>query len=451
MHQKFSVQFSKKIKKFNKKIDIPPDKSLSLRALMFASQCIGISKIKNLLESEDVLDCLKALKKLGVKIVKRKNNYLVFGNGLNSFIAKKKITKIFVGNSGTTARLLCGLLSTQAGKFYIYGDQSMNKRDMSRVILPLEKIGCFFYPKKKFTLPLTLEGTSMPLAQKHVENKGSAQVKSSILLSGLSIPGKTIVEEKKISRNHTEILLKKISADIKVKKTSKGNIISLSGQKNLNAFNYKVGADPSSAAFLVALTLLTPGAKSIIPNVVCNQTRIKYIKILKKMNANIKIKNLKRDLSSGELTGSIITSSSRLKPITISKEIGTIIDELPILFVIASLTKGVSKFKSISELAHKESSRAIEMKKILTQAGIRCKTTADSMTIYGKNEIKNLKKTVLVKTKGDHRICMSAAIFSLATGIKIKINNFHDVQSSFPKFLFKLKLIGANFEINKKN
>ena len=153
--KKNSVLINKKIEKFNKIVKVAADKSLSLRALMLASQCIGISKIRNLLESEDVLNCLKALKTLGVKIVKDNNAYLVYGNGLNSFKTKKKITKIFVGNSGTTARLLPGLLSAHVGKFYLYGDKSMNKRDMSRVIKPLERIGCFFYPPKKLTLPLT--------------------------------------------------------------------------------------------------------------------------------------------------------------------------------------------------------------------------------------------------------------------------------------------------------
>ena len=149
MKKKNSVLINNKIKKFNKILKVAADKSLSLRALMLASQCIGVSKIKNLLESEDVLNCLAALRTLGVNIVKDNNVYLVYGNGLNSFKTKKKITKIFVGNSGTTARLLSGLLSTHAAKFYLYGDQSLNKRDMSRVIEPLKRIGCFFYPKKK--------------------------------------------------------------------------------------------------------------------------------------------------------------------------------------------------------------------------------------------------------------------------------------------------------------
>ncbi len=295
MKKNFSVSINEKIEKFNKKIKIPGDKSCSLRAILLASQCIGISKIKNLLESEDVLNCINTLKtSLGVKIIKKNNIYQVYGNGLNSFKFKKKITKIYVGNSGTCARLLSGLLSTHPGKFYLYGDQSMNKRDFTRVTQPLEKVGAFFYPRNKKTLPLTIEGTNMPLAQKHVENRGSAQVKGLILMSALSTPGITTIEEKKISRNHTELFLKKISADIKVKKLKKGNLISLRGQKNLYGFDYTVSSDPSSAAFLIALTLLTPGAKLIIHNVLCNDKRIYFLKILRKINADIKINNLRK-------------------------------------------------------------------------------------------------------------------------------------------------------------
>ena len=446
MNKKFSVSINKKIEKFNKKIKIPGDKSCSIRAILFASQCIGLSTIKNLLESEDVLDCINSLKKsLGVKIIKKNNIYQVYGNGLNSFKVKKKITKIYVGNSGTFARLLCGLLSTHTGKFYLYGDYSLNKRDFTRVTQPLEKIGAFFYPRHKKTLPLTIQGTSMPLAQKHVENIGSAQVKGLIMMSALSTPGITTIEEKKISRNHTELFLKKINADIRVKKIKKGNLISIKGQKNLYGFNYTVGSDPSSAAFLIALTLLTPKSKLVINNILCNDTRIYFLKILKKANANIKINNLRK--ISGELVGSIAISSSKLKPIVISKDIGKFIDELPILFIIAALTEGTSKFKNIGDLKNKESNRLLESKKILVQAGIKCKITKDAMTIYGKNEIKKQNRTILVKAKGDHRICMSSAILALITGMRTKINNFETVNTSFPGFISLIRSLGGKIVI----
>ena len=446
MKKKFSVLINNKIKKFNKKIQIPGDKSCSIRAILFASQCIGVSKIKNLLESEDVLNCINALKtSLGVKIIKKNNIYKVYGNGLNSFKVKKKITKIYVGNSGTSARLLSGLLSTLPSKFYLYGDQSMNKRDFTRVTEPLKKIGAFFYPKNKKTLPLTIEGTSMPLAQKHIENRGSAQIKGLILMSALSTPGITTIEEEKISRNHAELFLKKINADIKVKRLKKGNLISLKGQKNLYGFNYSVSSDPSSAAFLIALTLLTPESKLVIHNILCNETRIFFLKILKKINANIKIKNLRK--VSGELVGSITVSSSKLKPIIVSRDVGKFIDELPILFVIAALTKGVSKFKNIGDLKHKESNRLLESKKILVQAGIKCKTTKDSIIIYGQSKIETQNKLILTKTKGDHRICMSSVIFSLVTGMRAKIKNFETVNTSFPEFISLIRNLGGKIVI----
>jgi len=452
MKKKNFVLINKKITRFNKKIEIPGDKSCSIRTILLASQCIGVSKIKNLLESEDVLNCINTLKtSLGVKIVKKKNIYYVYGNGLNSFKIKKKLTKIYVGNSGTFARLICGLLSTLPNKFYLFGDKSMNKRDFSRVIEPLEKVGAFFYPKNKKTLPLIIEGTSMPLAQKHNENKGSAQIKSMILLSALSTPGITTIEEnkKKISRNHTEILLKKIDANIKVKKTAKGNSISLEGQKNIFSFEYIVSSDPSSAAFLIAMTLLTPNSKLIINNVLCNKTRIFFLKVLRKINADIKIKNLRT--VSGELVGSVIVRSSKLKPILVSKNIGKLIDELPVLFIIAALIKGVSKFKNIEDLKHKESNRILESKKIFDQVGIKCKMTKNSMVIFGQENIKNKTKSILTKTKGDHRICMSSIIFSLLTGIENKIENFETINTSFPGFLSLInKQLGGKIEIKKK-
>ena len=448
MNKKFSVLIKKKISKFNKVIKIPPDKGLSLRSLLLASQCIGKSKIKNLLESDDVLICMKALKTLGVKIIKSNNVYIVHGNGLNSFKVKKRITKIFVGNSATTARLLMGLLSTHSGKFYLYGDSSINKRDMSRVIKPLEKVGCFFYPKGKSTLPLTIEGTSMPLAQQHIENRGSAQVKSLILLSALSTPGITTIKENKISRNHSEIFLKKIKADIKVKKLKRRNLISLKGQKDLHGFDYTVSADPSSGAFLIALTLLIPYSKLVIHNVLCNPTRAGFIKILKKMNANIKVKNLK--YVSGEPVGSIIVKSSTLRAINCSKRlVPSLIDEFPILFVISALTEGVSKFEDISELTTKESNRILEMKKILTQIGINCHSTKSSMFIQGKKNIDIKNNLITVNTKLDHRVCMSSVILSLVTGIKIKVKNFETVNTSFPGFVSLIRSMGGEVEIKK--
>ena len=451
MNKKFSVVINNKIKRFNKTIQIPGDKSCSIRALFFASQCIGESKIYNLLESTDCLDCVKALRVLGVKIVKRKKYYSVYGNGLNSFKIRKKLTRIYIGNSMTTGRLMAGLISTIPSKFYLYGDASANRRDFMRVIEPLEKVGAHFLPRKS-TLPLTMEGTSLPLAQKHIENRGSSQVKGLILFSALSTPGITTVEEirEKSSRTHTEIFLKRIGCDVKFKKTKKSNLIHLRGQKNLHSFVYSVGNDPSSAAFLCCLALLTPGSKLTLPGIICNDTRVGWIKILRKMGGRIKIENLKRDSSSGELIGTIVTYSNKLKPVTVSENIAKFVDELPILFAVAALQNGRSLFKNCHELIHKESNRLLEMKKIFIQIGIKCKITKNSdMIIYGKDKIETKNKSIIVNLQGDHRINMSAAIFSLVTGIRTKINNFETINTSFPTFISLIRNLGGKIEIKK--
>ena len=447
MNKSFSVLIKKKIKKFNQTILVESDKSISHRALLISSQCIGKSILSGVLESDDVKNTILCLKNLGVKIIKNNKKYIIYGNGLSSFKTTNN-KKLYAGNSGTLARMLIALIATQNNlKVKIYGDSSLNKRDMGRVISPLTKIGCSFYPKGKMTLPLTVEGTSMPLAQNHIESIGSAQVKSAILLSSLNTPGITTIEEKKISRNHTEKLLGAIKADIKVKKLKKKNFISLKGQKNLSGFNLEIPGDPSSAAPFIALTLLTPGSKLLIKNINCNPTRIGFIKILKMMNAQIKIKNLK--IKAGEPIGNILIKSSSLKSINCTKDlVPSAIDEFPLLFVIASITKGISKFSGIGELRHKESDRIKSVEVVLKQIGIKTKSTKDSLKIFGKPNIE-INKNLVITPKNDHRIAMSFFCLAQLVGGNIKINNFETVNTSFNKFLSFMKRIGAKYEIKK--
>jgi 3-phosphoshikimate 1-carboxyvinyltransferase len=448
MKKKIFVTTSKKIKKFKKTITVESDKSISHRALLIASQCIGQSNISNILEAEDVMNTVKCLKKLGVKILKKNKKYIVYGNGLASF-RKPKNNLLYAGNSGTLARMLFPLIGTQPDlKIKIIGDKSLNTRDMKRIIDPLTKVGCSFYPKKKTTLPLVIEGTNMPLAQKHYETIGSAQVKSAILLAALNTPGITQVEIKKNSRNHTENLLASLKAEINIKKIKKkGELISLKGQKNLFGFNLVVPGDSSSAAPFIALTLLTANSKLLIKNVNCNFTRMGFIKILKKMNANIKTKNIK--IRSGEPIGDVLIKSSRLRSIKCPRDLVPFaIDEFPLLFILASVIKGKSEFNGIKELRHKESDRIKNIEIGLNKIGIKTKSSLDKLTIFGNPKIK-IKKTLKIDPKGDHRIAM--AFFCLAQLIngKIIIKNFETVNTSFPKFLFTMKQIGAHFEIKK--
>ena len=449
MSKKFSVIVEKKILKFNKTIVCEGDKSITHRGFLLSSQCRGVSKLKGVLESEDIKSTINCLKKLGVKILKKKNEYWVFGNGLNSFkILNNK--RLNTGNSGTLTRILIGLLSTNSSlKVKISGDQSLNKRDMGRVIEPLSKIGCVFSPKNKKNLPLVIQGTEMPLAQNHIENLGSAQVKSSILMAALDTPGITTIEEKKLSRNHTENILRAIGADIKVKKLKNQNLIFLRGQKDLNNFNLQIPGDPSSSAFFVALALLTVGSILKIKNINLNPFRIGFIRVLKKMNAKIKIVNLRKKL--GESVGDIIVRSSNLRPIKFPiKEITSTIDEFPILFIIASQVKGLSIFSGIGELRNKESDRIKNIESGLKKIGIKVVSTKNSIKIFG-NPNKKIKKTLEINPKNDHRIAMSFFCLGQLIDGKIKINNFDTVNTSFPKFLSIMKKkIGANFEIKKR-
>ena len=449
MNKKFSVLIKNKINKIYKTITIENDKSISHRALLISSQCIGISRIKGILESDDVKNTINCLEKLGVKILKKKGEYIVFGNGLSSFRKPKK-NSLYTGNSGTLTRMLIALIATHPNlKVKISGDSSLNKRDMSRIIVPLSKIGCTFYPKNRKILPLTVEGTSMPLALNHIENIGSAQVKSAILLSALNTPGITTVKEMKISRDHTENLMKIAKADIKLKKLKKQNLISLRGQQNLCSMNLEIPGDPSSAAPFILLALLTVKSKLVIKNVNCNPTRIGFIKILKKMKANIKIKNLKK--KSGEIVGDISVKSSRLKPINCPKKLVPFaIDEFPLLFVIAALLRGKSKFSGINELRHKESDRIKNMEIGLNKIGIKTKSTFDSLTIFGNPNAK-LIKMLKIFSKNDHRIAMSFFCLGQLLEGNIEIENFETVNTSFSKFLFTMKKIGAKFEIKKKH
>ena len=214
----FSVIVEKKINKFNKSIFVEGDKSISHRALLISSQAYGVSKLKGInVPSEDILNTINALKRLRVRIIKNKNIYHVYGNGLKSLQTKNKLI-INAGNSATLARLIMGLLAVYPHKIKIVGDKSLSKRPMERIITPLEKFGCTFEPKNKKTLPLFITGSEMPVAINYEEKIGSAQVKSSIIFASLNSPGTTKIKELKKSRDHTEKMLKFARAGIKVKK-----------------------------------------------------------------------------------------------------------------------------------------------------------------------------------------------------------------------------------------
>ena len=441
----FSVKVKEKIKPFNKIIEVDSDKSLSIRSFLIGSICQNISTVTNVLESEDVKSTIEACKKLGVKIVKSSSgSYKIYGKGLGSLFAKKN-TVINCFNSGTLSRLLLGILSTTPNiEIIMTGDSSLRKRSMKKLILLMSEFGATFLPKNKFYFPLKLISSEMPIG---IDYKAgvSAQLKSAVILAGLNSYGNTEILETKKSRNHTENMLLKNKSVIKIKK-GKVNLIKICGKKELESMKINVPGDPSSAAFYTALTLLNKNSILKIKNVCLNKSRIGFYELLKKQGAKIKFVNLRQD--NNEPRGDIIVKSSLLRPINASKEYYVnSTDEYPILFVIAALTKGVSKFKGIGDLANKESNRIKEMQKVLKQIGIKSVSTKNDLKIFGKGKISFFNKIITIPNLGDHRICMSSFVLAILTGVKTKIRNFETVNTSSPSFLKLMKMLGAKFEI----
>jgi len=443
----FSLNINHKIKPFIKSIRVDSDKSLSIRSFLIGSISEDISVARNVLESDDVFSTINCLKKLGVKIKKKSKSYFIYGKGLGSLFAKKKLNLDF-GNSGTLARLLIGILSTTPDiEIKIQGDHSLNKRSMKKLIELMSEFGAEFLPKNRFHFPLKLVSTEMPIGIKYKAGV-SAQLKSAVMLAGLNSFGTTEIIEDKKSRDHTENILIKNSQAIKIKKGKK-KLIEIYGKKYLNRINIHVPGDPSSAAFFVALTLLNKNSSLRIKNVGLNPTRIGFYELLQKYGANIKFSNRRR--KNNEIIGDINIKSGMLKrPIISSKNFyEKTTDEFPILFCIAALTKGTSVFKGIGDLANKESNRIKEMQKILKQIGVKSIFAKNEMKIYGRGLVENKNKKIKVPNLKDHRICMSSTVLSLITGIKAKINNFETVKTSSPNFLRIIKLLGAKFEITK--
>ena len=428
------------IKKYNKKIKVDGDKSLSIRFVLLASQAIGMSKAYNLLKSEDVVSTINCLKKLGVKIKwDKKNNFcLINGNGLNSYVYKDNLT-LNGNNSGTCVRLLTSLLINSSKKIKIVGDKSLSKRDMKRIIDPLTEFGATFYPKNKNTLPLYIKGSNYLTPINYLELKGSSQCKSSVMLAALLTPGETKLMCKP-SRNHTELLFKYLKIPIKIKKIKNFEIIKIKGRQNFNAFNYNVPSDISSSAFFIVLTLLSKGSKLILEKVGVNKSRTGVIEILNKMGAKINLKNKKN--YKGEIVADIhVRSAKSLKSINCPTKLNTsAIDEFLIIFLAAAKAKGVSYFKNLEELNKKESRRLDWGSKILSMMGVKNKLIKNhGIKIWGQPNLKLNKKYEIKNYLKDHRVMAMSTIAALTLGGEWKIHEPESIKTSFPSFFKILK------------
>ena len=437
------VTITKKINNFNKKIKVSSDKSLSIRCVLLSSIAIGTSRLSNLLESEDVLNALKAIKKLGINYKKKKNVFEVEGFGFNGYSTKKKLT-MYAGNSATLARLLCGLLVKAKNKIRLIGDKSLSKRDFSRLEF-LKLFGVNIKTKNGF-LPLEIQGSDFLRPAKIIEKLGSAQVKSCAIFCGLNTPGTTFIKAKK-SRNHTESLLKYLKYPIKVESKGAYDYIKLKGLNQFKAFNYEVPGDISSAAFFIVLTLLSKNSKILIKKVNVNKSRMGIVKILNKMNAKIKLKN--KRLYKGEETADILVKSrNNLNSIYCPEKLNSsAIDEFLVIFLVASKAKGISSFKNLGELNKKESPRLDEAIKFLKMIGVKVIRKKNNIQIYGNPDLDLKGKFNIKNYLKDHRIFMMSCVAALCFGGSWQINNKDSINTSFPSFLKIIKFLGGKYEI----
>ena len=417
-------------------VNIPGDKSISHRSLILGALSIGITKIDGIAFSEDILNLIKTLKALGVKIIIKGKIIIVHGVGIGGL---KKTKKLYMGNSGTATRLMMGVLSNQEFKVNISGDKSLSKRPMQRIIEPLTKMGAEI-KSKNGKLPIIIKGVNETLPINYNLIIPSAQIKSSILLASLGTPGLTTIVENIPTRDHTEILLKLFGAKIQIKRKKNKNLILLKGQKELIAKNITISGDPSSASIVGAAALITPNSEIKIKNVNINKTRSTFFNVLKKMNANIHIS--KKGCVSNEEIADITFKSSQLKGVHLEKKtVSGMIDEIPIFSIIAAFASSNSSFSGGEELKYKESNRIDSIYSGLLKCKVKVKKKLNGLSI-----ISNKNKPYggsTIQTNFDHRIAMSFLIMGIASVKKIKINESNCIKTSFPDFVNLINNLGA--------
>lgn len=410
------------------RLKVPGDKSISHRAVMFGSIAKGTTNIKGFLTGADCISTISIFKKMGIDIELDNTFVKVHGKGLYGLTCPHEI--LDCGNSGTTTRLVSGILSAQNFTSVLTGDKSIQKRPMNRIITPLSMMGADIKSNDGFA-PLTITGSSLR-GIRYNSPVASAQVKSAILLAGLYASSPTCVVEPAKSRDHTELMLKKFGANLISTKTS----VTINPCSELFANDIDVPSDISSAAFFMAAAILVPGSELILENVGINPTRDGIIKVLKDMGANIEIIN---QTDSFEPVADIKVAYSKLHSTCIGGDIiPTLIDELPLLAALASLAEGTTVIKDAGELKVKESNRIRVMCEELSKLGVDVVETEDGMEIKGADK---LKGNVTIATHDDHRIAMTFAVLNLISEGEIKLDNKNCVEISYPEFFNDLNKV----------
>nr|WP_043151280.1 3-phosphoshikimate 1-carboxyvinyltransferase [Sphingobium sp. Ant17] len=422
-------------------VTVPGDKSISHRSLMLSALAVGESRVEGLLEGEDVLATAAAMRAMGADIQRDADGiWHIHGVGVGGLLQPEGA--LDMGNSGTSTRLLMGLLASHDLTATFIGDASLSKRPMARVTDPLAQMGASFTTSPGGRLPLTMRGACPAVPLDYRLPVASAQVKSAILLAGLNTPGITRVVEPIPTRDHSERMLRGFGADLSVEVEADGTrIITLVGEAELQPQQIVVPGDPSSAAFPMVAALLVPGSKVTIANVGLNATRAGLIDLLREMGGSIEVINARE--VGGEPVGDLIVTASVLQGIEPDPaRAPSMIDEYPVAFIAAALAQGRSVFRGLDELRVKESDRIAAMAAGLRAIGVPVEELEDGLIIEGSGGAP-LKGGGPIATKLDHRIAMSFAVAGLVSRDGVTIDDMRPVATSFPSFTALLQTLGA--------
>ncbi len=414
---------------------IPGDKSISHRSIIIPSISIGITEINNILKSEDVYHTLNAFKNMGVRIEENKDKVIIFGKGLTSL--NEPQTEIYLGNSGTSARLLTGLLASQKFVSKLTGDKSLSSRPMRRITEPLLKMNASIETSNG-NLPIIIKGNKLNNTIIDITIP-SAQIKSGLLLAALNTHGLSKIVEHNISRDHTEIMLEAFDADIGIEKIDNKKIISINGKKELKSVNIDVPSDLSSSSFFIVAALVNKNSHLKMSNINVNPTRNGILLALKKMGAKINFLN-KRQINKEEICD-IEVFYSNLNGCELGPEIAKLmIDEYPILSVAACFANSPSIFRGLSELRVKESDRLKLITTNLERCGVNCKVEEDDLYIYPSDQYEINNNSI--QTDYDHRIAMAFSVMGSKIG-ELNILDSDSINTSFPSFIEEFNKIGG--------
>ena len=412
---------------------MPGDKSISHRSIMLGALAVGETTVTGLLEGEDVLATAAAMRAMGASVTRTgEGAWSVHGVGVGALLQPE--APLDMGNSGTSTRLLMGLVSTHAIETRFFGDASLSGRPMGRVIDPLRQMGAAFDASEGGRLPLTVRGANVAVPIEYRLPVASAQVKSAILLAGLNTPGITTVIEPVPTRDHSERMLRGFGADLSVEMVAGERVIRIRGEAELKPQVIEVPGDPSSAAFFMVAALIVPGSELLIRNVGLNPTRAGLIHVLRAMGGSIEVLN-PREVG-GEPVADLLVKHSALQGIDVDPAVvPAMVDEFPVLFVAAALAQGTTRTSGLDELRVKESDRIAAMAAALTVAGARVTETEDGLIIEGSGgDLLRGSANSRVKTHLDHRIAMSMAVAGLASRDGIEIDDTRPIATSFPAF-----------------